>query len=160
MIDFGELLNKYDDDLPIFPKEIFESSIRQSKFSYLRGDQEKVLEQWFSKRNEKDTVIKMNTGGGKTTVGLLQLQSSINEELGPALYLCLNNQLIEQVIRDAVDLGIKCVKIDENNELPLEFLNGEAILVTTFQKLFNARSIFGIHGDTSRDIIEIGFSYR
>ncbi|WP_447403015.1 DEAD/DEAH box helicase (plasmid) [Lysinibacillus sp. fkY74-1] len=156
MIDFGELLNKYDDDLPIFPKEIFESSIRQSKFSYLRGDQEKVLEQWFSKRNEKDTVIKMNTGGGKTTVGLLQLQSSINEELGPALYLCLNNQLIEQVIRDAVDLGIKCVKIDENNELPLEFLNGEAILVTTFQKLFNARSIFGIHGDTSRDIIEIG----
>ncbi|MFJ8459741.1 hypothetical protein ACIQ57_11500 [Lysinibacillus xylanilyticus] len=44
MIDFGELLNKYDDDLPIFPKEIFESSIRQAKFSYLRGDQEKVLE--------------------------------------------------------------------------------------------------------------------
>lgn len=157
MIDFGELLNKLDDELPIFPKEIFESNIRKDKFSYLRGDQEKVLEQWFNNRDSsQDTIVKMNTGGGKTTVGLLQLQSSLNEGKGPALYLCLNNQLINQVIRDAKDLGIKYAVIDGSNELPLDFLNGEAILVTTFQKLFNAKSIFGIRGDTSREVVDVG----
>lgn len=156
MINFGNLLNEFDDKLPIIPKEIFESNIRSSKFSYLRGDQEKMLEEWYQNRNIKDTIIKMNTGGGKTTLGLLQLQSSLNEGIGPALYLSLDNQLIHQVLEDATNLGIKCVEIMADNSLPSDFLNGEAILVTTFQKLFNARSIFGIHGDTSKVAIDIG----
>lgn len=156
MIDFGNLLDEFDNDEVIFPKEIFEANIRTKKFSYLRGDQEKILEKWFKKRNQKDNIIKMNTGGGKTTVGLLQLQSSLNEGIGPALYLCLDNQLIHQVIRDAEGLGVKCVEISHDNTFPGEFLNSEAILVTTFQKLFNAKSIFGIQGDTSREIIELG----
>ncbi|MED4346479.1 hypothetical protein [Heyndrickxia coagulans] len=87
MIDFGKLLDAQDDEKPIFPKEIFESLVRNEQFSYLRGDQERVLEKWFNQRELKDNIIKMNTGGGKTTVGLLQLQSSINEGVGPALYL-------------------------------------------------------------------------
>ena len=156
MIDFGELLDNFDNDVPIVPKEIFESSVREEKFSYLRGDQEKVLEHWYDRKDEKDTVIKMNTGGGKTTVGLLQLQSTLNEKKGKALYLCLNNQLIEQVLKDAKGLGIRCVGMDSNNTLPPEFINEESILVTTFQKLFNARSIFGVHRDTSREVIDIG----
>ncbi|AEH54990.1 DEAD/DEAH box helicase family protein [Heyndrickxia coagulans] len=156
MIDFGKLLDAQDDEKPIFPKEIFESLVRNEQFSYLRGDQERVLEKWFNQRELKDNIIKMNTGGGKTTVGLLQLQSSINEGVGPALYLCLDNQLIEQVLDDAKSLGINCVTFDESNEVPIEFLNNEAILVTTFQKLFNARSVFGILGDASKPAISIG----
>ncbi|QWH38134.1 DEAD/DEAH box helicase family protein [Bacillus mycoides] len=156
MINFGELLNQFEDESPIFPKEIFESNIRHDRFEYLRGDQEKILEQWFSKKDEKNTIIKMNTGGGKTTVGLLQLQSSLNEEKGPALFLCLNNQLIKQVLKDAKDLGIDCVEINKDNSFPKEFLNGEAILVANFKRLFNARSIFGVQGDTSKEVIEVG----
>ncbi|MED3729959.1 DEAD/DEAH box helicase family protein [Geobacillus stearothermophilus] len=103
-----------------------------------------------------NSYIKMNTGGGKTTVGLLILQSSLNEGVGPSLYLCLDNQLVEQVLNEAKGLGINCVTFREDNEIPTEFLNNEAILVTTFQKLFNARSVFGILGDTSRPVIKIG----
>lgn len=71
MINFEELFGHSDQDKPIFPKEIFETNVRDSKFSYLRGDQEKILEKWFKQRTNKDSIIKMNTGGGKTTVGLL-----------------------------------------------------------------------------------------
>ncbi|MGG1690811.1 DEAD/DEAH box helicase [Heyndrickxia ginsengihumi] len=156
MIDFGKLFDDQYDQKPIFPKEVFESNVRDQKFSYLRGDQEKILEKWFKQRNLKDNIIKMNTGGGKTTVGLLQLQSSLNEGIGPALYLCLDNQLTEQVLNDAKGLGINCVTFGADNEIPIEFLNNEAILVTTFQKLFNAKSVFGILGDASRPVINIG----
>ncbi|MCM3006713.1 DEAD/DEAH box helicase family protein [Priestia koreensis] len=156
MIDFGKLLDDKDDQKPIFPKEVFELNVRDQKFSYLRGDQEKILEKWFEQRTLKDNVIKMNTGGGKTTVGLLQLQSSLNEGVGPALYLCLDNQLTAQVLNDAKGLGIKCVTFGPDNEIPTEFLNNEAILVSTFQKLFNAKSVFGILGDASRPVINVG----
>lgn len=156
LVDFGKLLDAQDNQKPIFPKEIFESNVRDQKFSYLRGDQEKILEKWFDQKKYKDNVIKMNTGGGKTTVGLLQLQSSLNEGVGPALYLCLDNQLTAQVLNDAKGLGINCVTFGPDNEIPIEFLNNEAILVTTFQKLFNARSVFGILGDASRHVTNVG----
>jgi len=155
MINFGELIDEFNQDKPIFPKEIFEANVRDSKFSYLRGDQVKILEKWFEQRVNKDSIIKMNTGGGKTTVGLLQLQSSLNEGIGPALYLCLDNQLVEQVLEDANNLGINCTTFTVGG-VPHEFLNNEAILVTTFQKLFNARSVFGVQGDIARPVIEIG----
>ncbi|MGG5787946.1 DEAD/DEAH box helicase family protein [Bacillus pretiosus] len=155
MIDFGALLDELEKDKPIFPKEIFESNVRDNRFSYLRGDQEKILEKWFEKREEKDSIIKMNTGGGKTTVGLLQLQSSLNEGIGPSLYLCLDNQLVEQVLREAKELGINCVTFT-SGEIPHEFLNCEAVLVTTFSKMFNAKSVFGIEGDVNRPTVEIG----
>ncbi len=156
MVNFDELLHEFDNVAPIFPKEIFENNIRDKKFPYLRSDQEKVLNTWYEKKEQKDTIIKMNTGGGKTTVGLLQLQSSINQGIGPGLYLCLDKQLVQQVLEDAKNIGINCVEITDDNRIPVEFYNSEAILVTTFQKMFNGYSIFGIQGDTSREAIEIG----
>ena len=43
--------------------------------------------------NDRDIVIKLNTGGGKTLVGLLIAQAIINERQGPVLYLCPTGQL-------------------------------------------------------------------
>ncbi|MCS4570261.1 hypothetical protein FZ989_07420 [Clostridium perfringens] len=51
----------------------------------------------------------MNTGAGKTLVGLLMLQSSLNEGVGPAVYICPNLQLVDQVIENSKLYGIKCV---------------------------------------------------
>ncbi|ELK47219.1 DEAD/DEAH box helicase family protein [Halobacillus sp. BAB-2008] len=155
MVDFGKLLGDENQNSPIKPKEIFESNVRSNQFPYLRSDQEKILQEWFEKRDLKDNIVKMNTGGGKTAVGLLQLQSSLNENLGPALYLCLDKLLVEQVLGDAEDLGIDCVTFEDRN-FPEEFLNSEAILVTTFAKLFNAKTVFGVEGDGSKDVINIG----
>ena len=47
----------------------------------------------------------MNTASGKTLVGLLMLQSLLNEQIGPALYLCPTKQLVEQVKDTAREVG-------------------------------------------------------
>lgn len=47
-----------------------------------------VLEQWFEKHASKDTIVKMNTGSGKTTVALLILKSCLAEKKGKPFMLC------------------------------------------------------------------------
>ena len=45
------------------------------------------FEGWFVRRDDRDVVIKQNTGGGQTVVGLLIAQSTLNERVGKAVYL-------------------------------------------------------------------------
>ena len=60
----------------LHPRDIFGAlPNRAAEYQYLRGPQDQVLDQWFSRRDESDLVIKMNAGGGKTGVGLLIGQS-------------------------------------------------------------------------------------
>jgi len=68
------------------------------------------------------------------------LLSKLHEGKGPALYLCPNNFLVEQTRVQAKQFGIHCVVADP--ELPSDFLDGTAILVTSVQKLFNGRTKF------------------
>lgn len=82
----------------------------------------------------------MNTGSGKTTVGLVILQSCINEGVGPAVYVAPNKELVHQVIEESHRLGIEATE-DEDDYL---FLDGKAIFVTNIHKLFNGKSVFGI----------------
>src|ERR1700752_2439960 len=108
MVDFSKLLNEDAFPAPLNPTEIFHSLPRTgTKFDYLRDVQSKVLEAWDARRAERDVVVKMNTGSGKTLVGLLMLQSLLNEQAGPALYLCPNKQLVEQVHQTAREVGIR-----------------------------------------------------
>ena len=156
MVDFNKLLNEDASPAPLNPSEIFHSLLRTgTKFDYLRDVQGEVLKAWHARRKERDIVVKMNTGSGKTLVGLLMLQSLLNEEIGPALYLCPNKQLVEQVYQHAVEVGIPAVMGGESTELPHDFLNSEAIFVTTFKKLFNGRSVFGAPGSV-RPVVSLG----
>ena len=68
------------------PREIF-SALPNRRWPYLRQEQGEVLERWFARRDDRDLVIKENTGGGKTVVGLLIAQSTMNEGVGKAVYL-------------------------------------------------------------------------
>ena len=70
------------------------------------------------------------------------LQSKLNEGKGPVVYLCPNNFLIEQTYEQARQFGIPTCQADP--ELPVTFQNGEQILVTSVQKLFNGLTKFGI----------------
>lgn len=144
MFDINDLFSIEDEEKLIEPDRIFSSLVKKNNYEYLRDIQTEILNSWFENRNlNKDTILKMNTGAGKTLVGLLMLQSSLNEGIGPAVYICPTLQLVEQVIEQSKEYGIKCVKFsDSNNNFPIEFLNNEAILVTVFDKLFNGRSIF------------------
>jgi replicative superfamily II helicase len=156
MVDFNKLLNRDASPEPINPSDIFHSLPRSdTKFDYLRDVQGEVLKAWNTRRAERDIVIKMNTGSGKTLVGLLMLQSLLNEGIGPVLYLCPTKQLVEQAYQTAKDIGMPVVTDGTTTELPHEFLNSEAIYVTTFKKLFNGRSVFGIPGSV-RPQVSVG----
>ena len=69
--------------------------------------QEQVLSKWVDRRGERDLLIKMNTGGGKTVLGLLILKACINEGTGPAVYLTPDNYLAAQVMTEAGALGLR-----------------------------------------------------
>lgn len=125
--------------LPTYPRDVFAAlSGRSHEFGYLRDVQGQVLDSWYERRNERDVVIKMNTGTGKTTVGLLALRSCINEGRVPALYVTPNNFLTDQVRVQAESLGIACTE-----ELNHTYLSGEAIGIVNIHRLVNSRSIFG-----------------
>ena len=84
MVDFNKLLNKDFSPAPFKPADIFHSLPRaDTNFDYLRNIQSEVLKAWDAHRAERDIVVKMNTGSGKTLVGLLMLQSLLNERDPP-----------------------------------------------------------------------------
>jgi len=140
------LFNNEVEEKHIEPDRIFAGLIKQQEYEYLRGVQTEILEEWFTRRKDKDIILKMNTGAGKTLVGLLILQSALNEGCGPAVYLCPDYQLVEQVMKKAMEYGIKCVKFDKTKTFPQEFLNCEAILVAVFDMVFNGQSKFDRYG--------------
>ena len=82
----------------------------------------------------------MNTGSGKTVVGLIMLQSCLNEEKGPAIYVVPDNYLVKQVIDEAKRLGISAT-VDKDD---YNYSNSKAILVTSIQTIVNGHSYFGM----------------
>lgn len=94
----------------LHPRDVFGAlANRAAEYQYLRGPQDQVLDQWFTRRDESDLVSKMNTGGGKTGVGLLVARSCVNEQAGPVAYLVPDRYLADQVRREAARLGIETV---------------------------------------------------
>lgn len=138
-IDFTRLRSN-DNRLPSHPRHIFALlSGRESGFGYLRDVQGQVLDAWYERRAERDITIKMNTGTGKTAVGLLALLSSINDGCGPALYVTPDKFLTEQAGDHAERLGIKWT---DDPDSPA-YLASDSIGIINIKKLVNGRSIFG-----------------
>ena len=83
---------------PIEPREIFMGiPNKDARYEYPRDVQTEVWKKWFPIRDKKNCIIKMNTGSGKTVVGLLILQSCLNEGRGPAAYIVPDHYLVSQV---------------------------------------------------------------
>lgn len=79
--------------------DIFKNSIFQKPgYGFLRENQVDFLKQWEIRRDEKDIIGIMDTGSGKTLLGLLMLYLKLKEGVGTAVYLCPDNQLVEQVV--------------------------------------------------------------
>ena len=108
LVDFKKLLGKEEIVKPIDPLEIFSDLDKESGKEYLRPPQESVLVEWYNNfRAQKDVIIKLHTGQGKTLTGLLILQSYLNEGKGPAVYICPNSYLVTQIVNQAKAFGIK-----------------------------------------------------
>lgn len=145
MVDFRKKLGKKDVQKKVDPIEIYDTLDRKSETGPLRPAQEYVLRKWYDEcQNEKDLIIKLHTGEGKTLIGLLLLLSKVNAGQGPCLYVCPSIYLVDQVCAEAEKFGIPICKIEKDKSIPNEFLDGKSILVTHIQKLFNGRSVFGI----------------
>ncbi|MDD2466932.1 MAG: DEAD/DEAH box helicase family protein [Desulfobulbus sp.] len=148
MVDFEKLRTKKNKTKAIEPAEIFRRLPKPPGINDLYTSQAEVLHAWFERRQkERDVVIKLHTGGGKTLVGLLMAQSTLNETAEPVLYLTPTVQLVNQTIEKARALGINAVAYERGQPLNDDFINAKAIMVGTYKALFNGRSKFGLRGD-------------
>lgn len=138
-MDFNKLLQQQAQPAPIVPRELYASLPEKARgYGYLRDVQAEVLEAWHLRRAERDMVIKVNTGAGKTIDGLVILQSYLNAGEGPALYVAPDKYLVEQVRREAERIRIPTI---DNPDDP-KYLAGDVIAVVNASKLFTGLSVF------------------
>ena len=145
MIDFGSFRKPDQRIQSADPREIFKRrpSGEGAANDLWRGQAE-ALTDWFS-GGRSDTLILLNTGAGKTIIGLLIAQSYINQGIRNVLYACGTIDLVHQTAREASKLGILVTrriggKFD--NDL---FNQGRSICITTYQAILNAKSTFRSH---------------
>lgn len=142
MVDFSKKLKDSKAKKPLDPTELYETLDRASDKGPLRPAQEAILSDWHEKRrSERDLLVKLQTGQGKTLIGLLMLQSRLNEKKGPTVYLCANNFLVKQTLEQASQFGFKNLVTDPASS---DFIDGKAILINNVNKVFNGKSQFGL----------------
>src|SRR5260370_27709516 len=156
MVDFRKLRSTKVQPPATDPIEIFRRLPKPPEITVLYTSQAEVLKAWYDRQDERDLVIKLHTGGGKTLVGLLIAQSIMNKTHEPVLYLSPTTQLVDQIAEKARAYSIPAVVYEKERwgELPEEFLNGQSVLICTYHALFNARSRFGVRG-TAKEIIHV-----
>jgi replicative superfamily II helicase len=149
VVDFGKHIKKRTAERPTDPVGLYEKLDRRSDTGPLRPAQQYVLTEWHTNRRaERDLIVKLHTGQGKTVVGLLMLQSRLNEDAGPALYLCPNKFLVEQTCLQAQRFGFAVANGNKVEDLPSTFLDGKGIYVCTVHKLFSGLTKFGLKAES------------
>lgn len=139
MVDFGALRNRELKAASIEPRQLYGLLPNKARGrGQLWDAQAQVLSDWHERREQSDLVIKLNTGGGKTAVGLVILQSVLNEKNGPALFVAPNKYLVDQTCKEAAALGIAVTKDVDSPA----YIRGEAIGVVNIYKLVNGRTVF------------------
>jgi replicative superfamily II helicase len=145
VIDFKKKLGEKQLTKRVHPVEIYDTLDRRSETSALRPAQSAILQNWYTEhKDDKDVIIKLHTGEGKTLIGLLILQSKLNARSGACLYICPTKQLVEQVCAEAEKFGVAYCTFPDSGEIPAEFESGDKILITHAHKLFNGLSKFGV----------------
>ncbi len=141
--DFSKIKPKKKESLPINPIELFQKiKVTDPNINDLWLAQGDALRQWHENRSKEDVGIVLNTGAGKTLVGLLVAQSLVNETRGKVPYACSSIQLVEQTAEKAKGYGLNVTTYyrgEYSNDL---FNRCEVPCVTTYQALFNGRSVF------------------
>ena len=101
------------------------------------------LREWDAHRTDKDVAVVLNTGAGKTLVGLLIAQSLVNETQRQVVYACSSIQLVEQTADKARGYGLPVTTYLSGVFSPDGlYQRAEAPCVTTYQALFNGRTRF------------------
>ena len=126
---------------PIHPIEIFERlpSLENSPNDLWRGQAE-ALEAWHAARKSTDVLIALNTGAGKTIMGLLIAQSLVNEGISNVVYCCATIDLVEQTAAEARKIGLLFTTRTDQTYSDSQFESGKTFCITTYQAIFNGFS--------------------
>jgi hypothetical protein len=142
-IDPSKFSSALSADTTKSPRDLYDLLTNKDKrYEYLRDVQSEVFEKWSELRTSADVILKMNTGSGKTLVGLLVLKVSLNEGVTPAVYVAPSKHLAARVIQEARDLTLETTDDPESARI----ISGKSILVISADRLINGRSVFGVNG--------------
>jgi len=146
MVDFGSLIGTKKEEIAYDLEKFYAALDVKSTHTEPRPAQREALKQLTERYTDKDLVLKISTGAGKTTIGLLYLYGHMRVSRAPAVYLCPTVQLIEQVLQESDRLGIQAHAYLAGETYPHQAcMRGEAVLVCTYEKLFNAKTTFTRH---------------
>lgn len=141
--DFSKVTVSKPSSRPTDPIALFQSlRVSDPAVNDLWLAQGDALRQWDATRMSEDIAIVLNTGAGKTLVGLLAAQSIVNETGGHVIYACSSVQLVRQTADKARGYGLPYTTYSDrafSNEL---YSQGAAPCITTYHALFNGRSRF------------------
>jgi Helicase C-terminal domain/Type III restriction enzyme, res subunit len=141
-IDLSNLTRRKAGQLPETLGELFDQLDRKATHEALRPVQIESLGLLDKQIHERDVVLKLGTGSGKTLVGLIYLEYMRRRHSGdPVVFLCPTLQLITQVLQSAAAIGITAETFPESG-LPHRALDGKSVLVCTYDRLFNGKSVF------------------
>jgi superfamily II DNA or RNA helicase len=125
------------------PLKIFETLTLRGTVENIWDPQSEALRNWHRLRQKKDIVVEMNTGGGKTLIGLLMAQSLVNETAGQVVYVCPTNQLIEQARLRAEECGLEVATYYDGHWSNEPTFNGAfGPCLTNYAAVFKGKSIF------------------
>lgn len=125
------------------PLRIFESLTLRGTVENIWGPQSEALQSWHSERDRRDVVVEMNTGGGKTLIGLLIAQSIVNETSGQVVFVSPTIQLVQQARMRAEECGLEVATYYDRTWTNEEaFTTASGPCLTNYAAVFNGKSIF------------------
>ena len=153
-LNFSQISKSRPTKRLIHPIELFQSlQVKDKAINDLWLAQGDALRLWHENRKSSDIAIILNTGAGKTLVGLLAAQSLVNETEGRVLYVCSSIQLVMQTAQKAEGYGLTVATYFERKFANQELYESRQVpCVTTYQALFNGRSRFN-RADTVPDVV-------
>lgn len=141
-MDFSKLGKARKSSEPGTLLELFDQLDRKASHNSLRPVQIEALNGLQAKIAERDVLLKVSTGSGKTVVGLVFAEFMRRRYPGePVVYLCPTHQLVDQVLQGAAAIGVNAEAYPTEG-VPLDGFAGKAVLICTYDRLFNARSAF------------------
>lgn len=145
MFNFKNLTSATKPEAPTTLKELFNQLDRRTTHSTLRPVQLSAFQSLDAVQKERDVVLKLSTGSGKTVIGLVFAEMMRRRYPGePSVLLCPTTQLVDQVVESAKEIGVKVATFKDGT--PHEALAGEVVLLCTYDRLFNAKSVFANRG--------------
>lgn len=127
----------------IDPLDVFNKLTLRGSIENIWEPQAEALREWHKVRANSDVVIQMNTGGGKTLVGMMVAQSLLNELNRRVLYVVPNNQLVEQTLKKAAELGLQpAARLKGQWRNQEAFQGAETFCITNYAAVFTGHSTF------------------